>query len=67
MAVVIAEGAFGRCADVGEDQRGCGLGGYSLEVDAIPGGSGRCEDAGLRAKLRVGVVSNAKSITCEGS
>ena len=67
VAVVITEGAFGGCADVGEDERGGGLGGYPLKIDAIPRWGGRGKDTGLGAKFGVGVVSNAKSVTCWGS
>jgi hypothetical protein len=66
VAVVIAERALRRCTDMGKDKRGGGLGGYSLEVDTVPSWCGRGKDARLWAKLAVGVVSNSKSITCQG-
>ena len=63
VAVVVAERAFGGGANVGEDQgRGC-LGGYPLQIYAVPGGNGRSEDAWLRAELGVGVVAYSKAIT----
>lgn len=37
VAVVIAEGTFGRGPDVCEDEVGSGFGRDSLEVDTVPG------------------------------
>jgi hypothetical protein len=65
VAVVIAEGTFGACPYVGEDEGGSGLGGYSLEVDAVPGGDYRGEDAGLGTKFGVSVVSNTETIALQ--
>jgi len=47
---------------MGEDERGSGLGGKSLQVDAVPGGNYGCEDAGRGAKSAGGVVSDAEAI-----
>ena len=66
MAVIITEGAFGRCADMGKYERRGGLGGYSLEIDAVPRWSSRGKDARFGAELGVCVVSNAESVTCQG-
>jgi hypothetical protein len=65
VAVVIAEGTFGGSSYVGEDQRGCRLGGNSLEVYAVPCRSCRCEYAGLGTKLGVSVVSNTETIALQ--
>lgn len=62
VAVVLAERAFSRRSDVGEDQLGCRLGGKALEVHAVPGGRGRSEEAGRGAQFRVGVEANAKAV-----
>jgi hypothetical protein len=63
MAVVITERAFGRSSDVGEDKMGRSLRGNSLQIDAVPRRYGRGEDTRIWAKLWVGIVSNAKSVT----
>jgi hypothetical protein len=63
MAVRVAEGTFGGCTNVGEDQGRSCLGGYSLQIYAVPGWGGGSENAGLWAKFGVGVVTNAKAIT----
>jgi len=65
VAVVIAEGTLGGSSYVGEDQRRGSLGSYSLEVDAVPCRSCRCEYARLWAQLGVGVVSNAETIALQ--
>lgn len=46
VAVVFAQGALGRGSDMAKDKAGCGLGGDTLQVGAVPGGNGRCEKAG---------------------
>jgi hypothetical protein len=65
VAVVIAEGTFGACSYVGEDERGGGLGGYSLQIYAIPSGDNGGEDAGLGTKFGVSVVSNTETIALQ--
>lgn len=65
VAVIIAEGTFGACSYVGEDERGSGLGGYSLQVHAVPGGDYRGEDAWLGAQFGVSVVSNTETIALQ--
>lgn len=62
VAVLVREVALGGGADMGEDERGAGLGCQALEVQAVPSGDGRGEDAWLRAKFGVGVVANAEAI-----
>jgi hypothetical protein len=49
---------------VGEDERGGGLGRYSLKIDAIPRWDDRGKYTGLGPKFGVSVVTNAKSVTC---
>jgi hypothetical protein len=62
VAVAIGQIAFGRGADVGEDQRGRRLGRDSREVDAIPCWDGGGEDAGFGAERGRRVVANAEAI-----
>ena len=62
VAVVIAEGAFRGSTNVGENERRGSLRGNSLEVDAVPSWSSRCENAWLGAQFTVCVVSYAKAI-----
>jgi hypothetical protein len=62
MAVVITKGAFCGRSNMGEDQRRGRLGGYPLQVDAVPSGDGRGEDAWLWPKLGIGIVAYAKTI-----
>lgn len=62
MAVVFAQRALGRGADVAEDESGGGLGGDSLEVRAVPSGDGRSEEAWRRAKFGIGVEAYAEAI-----
>jgi hypothetical protein len=65
MAIIIAERTFSRGADVGKNKMGGGLGGDSLEIDAVPRRYGRGENTRIWAKLWVGIVSNSKSIAWE--
>src|SRR5438132_1371210 len=67
VAVIIAQGALGGGAYVREDQMRGGLGGNSLEVDAVPCWCRRCKYARLWTKFRVCVVSDTKTIPCERS
>ena len=62
MAVRIGEAALGGSAYVGEDQRGCGLGGEARKIDAVPGGGCAGEDAGVGSKGRGCVVANAEAV-----
>ena len=63
VAVIITERTFGSGSHMGKDQWRGRLRGYTLQVDAVPGGDGRSEDAWLWAKLWVGIVAYAKAIT----
>jgi len=47
VTVVIAERSFGGGSNVGKDKRRSRLGGDALEVNAVPGGCRRGEDAWL--------------------
>jgi hypothetical protein len=62
VAVLFGQIAFGRGADVGEQERGGRFGCYARQVDAVPCWNRGCEDAGLRAKRGRRVVANAKAI-----
>lgn len=62
VAVGVAEISFGGGAHVCEDEGGGGFGGESREVDAVPGGDGRSEDAGVGAERGGGVVPDAEAI-----
>lgn len=63
VAVGVGEVAFCRGSHVGEDQRGCRLGCYPGEVDAVPGWDGGCEYAWFWAKRWGRVVADAKAIS----
>jgi hypothetical protein len=62
VAVVLAQGALGRGANMGKYEPGCGLGGDSLEVRAVPGGDRGREEARSLAELRVSVETDAEAI-----
>lgn len=62
VAVVLAQGTFGGSAHMGEDEVRCRLGGDSLQVCAIPRRDGRCEQAGRRSQLRIGVESYSETV-----
>lgn len=62
VAVVLAKGAFGGGAHVAEYQAGGGFRGDTVEVGAVPGGNGRCEDEGRGAKLGFGIETYAEAI-----
>ncbi len=62
VAVGVGEAAFGGCADVGEDEGGCGFGGEPGEVDAVPGGGCAGEDAGVRPEGWGCVVADAEAV-----
>lgn len=62
MAVAVRERSLGRGSQVGKYQGGCGFGGQSFQIDAIPSWNGGRKDAGLGTKGWRGVVANAKSI-----
>lgn len=47
-----------------EDKMGRGFGSNSLEVDAVPGWSGRGEDTWFWTQLGLCVVTYSKAITC---
>jgi hypothetical protein len=49
-------------AHVGEDERGRGFGGDAREVDAVPCGDGRCEDAWFGAERGRCVVSDTEAV-----
>jgi hypothetical protein len=63
MAVVVTQRSFSGGADVCEDERGRGFGCDPLEIDAIPGRSGRSENAWIRAQLRICIISNSESVS----
>lgn len=66
VAVALGEGAFGTCADVGEDEGRDSLAGQAGQVGAVPSRDGRGEDARVWAEQgeqrRRGVVANAKAV-----
>lgn len=62
MAVRVGQAALGGGAYVGEDQRGCRLGGEAGEIDAVPGGSRAGENAGVRSEGWRCVVANSETV-----
>jgi hypothetical protein len=62
VAVGVGEVAFGRGANMCEDQRGRRLRGYPRQVDAVPGGNCGREDARLRSKRGRSVVADTEAI-----
>ena len=62
MAVIFAQGAFGRCADMAKDKPGGGFRGDSLQVGAVPSGDSRREQARCGTQLGVSIESYSKAI-----
>lgn len=62
MAIAVGDGALRRRSYMGEDERGSRFCREPFQIDAIPGRNGRGKDARFRAKGRVGVISDSKSI-----
>jgi hypothetical protein len=62
VAIVFAEGAFGRGTDMCEYKSRGGLGGYALKVCAVPCRNRRSKKARSEAQPSVGVEANAKPI-----
>lgn len=62
VAVGVGKATLGASAYVGEDERGCGLGGEPRKIDAVP--SGRCagEDARVKSEGWWCVVANAEAV-----
>jgi hypothetical protein len=62
MAVLLRQIAFGRSADVSEEEGRGRLGRYAREVDAVPCWNRGCEDARFGAQGGRCVVANAEAI-----
>lgn len=62
MAIVFAERAFGCGPNMAKDEAGRCLGGYSLEIGAVPCRNRRGEEAGRSAELGIRIKAYAEAI-----
>jgi hypothetical protein len=62
VAVIFSQGPFCRSPNVSKDESGSGLRGNTMEIGAVPGGYGGCEETRRRAKLWVSVETDTEAI-----
>ena len=67
MAITVRQAAFCGRTYMGEDQRRGRLRGQAFEIDTIPCWDRRCENAGFRTKVGVGVVTDTEAVTVVGT